>query len=406
MVRLKGYTLMLALVVIIVVSSIAAAFLAYFRINYYYLDSSELNIKASNYCYEGFSLLNSDEEKQYERTINFPDGIQLAIAVKKWGLYGLFYSTCKRLDRDTLFSKIALVGYRKKDSVNLALYLRRGNPPLNIGNHVSLYADCYLPSGTISGMSKQQQISGILHHSVDTIVRLNNVDSVISWLKSYSVENRGASVIEDTLAVSFEKITEIYSYDSVYINNYVNGNVIIRAGHVAIKENVELSNAIIIANTVSIPAHFHGSLQVFATEYIDVGSDATFDYPSVVALLPEANTSSPASIYSHYYINAADSFKLYGELYAYAFSYATSRNIFAALGKGSSIMGGIYSTGSVTWQGHCKGTIICERLLNYNGGGLQANFLENSVIDTIPTVFSYSGIYPYRGKKKIVAFVQ
>lgn len=406
--QLKGYTLMLALVVIIVITSIAVLFLSYFRINYFYINSAELGIKSANYCYEGFSLLNSDISDDRERKINFPDGIQLVLQVKKWGLYDLYYSTSKRQPNDTLFSKIALVGYQKNDTTNIALYLRRNNAALYVGDSVSITSNCYLPMGAIKGMNiaGQRKIDKeLLHHSVDTIVSLRSIESVLSWLKSYEIEHRGKFTIEDSISTSFKSPTTVFSYDTVVVNNAVHGNVIIRADHVALKQGAEVNEAIIIANSVSVPDQFYGRVQIFAANYIDIGSGAIFDYPSTLTLLPEMqpNTSSASS---HSYINASDGFELYGELYAYAFSYSISKNIFISLKKQSRIMGSIYSTGSLTWEGKCNGAIICERLLNYNGGALQTNFLKNSEIDTISRIFSYSNLYPYPGRKKIVSFVE
>ncbi len=406
--QLKGYTLMLALVVIIVITSIAVLFLSYFRINYFYINNAELGIKAANYCYDGFYLLDSDISDDREHKINFPDGIQLFLQVKKWGLYDLYYSTCKRQPNDTLFSKIALVGQQKNDTTNIALYLRRNNVGLQIGDSVSITSNCYLPMGTVKGMNiaGQRNIDKeLLHHSVDTIVSLRNIESVLSWLKSYEIENQGKFTIEDTISASFKSPTKVFSYDTVFINNSLHGNVIVRADHVVIKQGTEVNEAIIIANSVSVPDQFYGRVQIFAANYIDIGSGSIFDYPSTLTLLPEMQPGV-SSTAGHSYINAADAFELYGELYAYAFSYSVSKNIFVSLSKRSRIMGSMYSTGSLTWEGKCNGAIICERLLNYNGGALQTNFLENSEIDTISRIFSYSNLYPYPGRKKIVSFVE
>ncbi len=405
---LKGYTLMLALVVIIVITSIAVLFLSYFRINYFYINSAELGIKSANYCYEGFSLLNSEKSDGREHEINFPDGLQLVLQVKKWGLYDLYYSTSMRKPEDTLFSKIALVGSQKNDTTNIALYLRRNNVALSIGDSVSIASNCYLPMGTIKGINiaGQNRIDKeLLHHSVDTIVSLKTIESVLSWLKSYEIENRGKFIVEDTVSISFKSPTTVFSYDTVFINNSLHGNVIVRADHVAIKQGAEVTDAIIIANSVSVPDQFYGRVQIFAANYIDIGISAVFDYPSILTLLPEMQPGI-SSTASHSYINAADAFELYGELYAYAFSYSISKNIFVSLSKRSRIMGSMYSTGSLTWEGKCNGAIICERLLNYNGGALQTNFLKNSEIDTISRIFSYSNLYPYPGRKKIVSFVE
>jgi hypothetical protein len=82
---LKGYTLLLALVVIIVITSIAVLFLSYFRINYFYINSAELGIKSANYCYEGFSLLNSEKSDGREHEINFPRWSTVGSSGKKMG---------------------------------------------------------------------------------------------------------------------------------------------------------------------------------------------------------------------------------------------------------------------------------------------------------------------------------
>lgn len=200
--------------------------------------------------------MNSEKSDGREHEINFPDGLQLVLQVKKWGLYDLYYSTSMRKPNDTLFSKIALVGSQKNDTTNIALYLRRNNVALSIGDSVSITSNCYLPMGTIKGINiaGQNRIDKeLLHHSVDTIVSLKTIESVLSWLKSYEIENRGKLTVEDTVSISFKSPTTVFSYDTVFINNSLHGNVIVRADHVVIKQGAEVTDAIIIANSIFCP---------------------------------------------------------------------------------------------------------------------------------------------------------
>ncbi|RPJ74303.1 MAG: hypothetical protein EHM20_10835, partial [Alphaproteobacteria bacterium] len=153
-----GYTMIFAIAVIIIVSSFALLFLSYFKFNYEILNSTENFSLARQYCYKTFTQIDqSNIEYDNIYKLRVANGYQLKKCKKRWGLFDLYFSTVSKNAHDTLFSKIALVGYQKASSCDLSLYLRRTNSILNVGDSVYIRGKCFVPTGSIKNLGKATQ---------------------------------------------------------------------------------------------------------------------------------------------------------------------------------------------------------------------------------------------------------
>lgn len=405
---LKGYTLIFAIVVMIIITSFALLFLSYFQVNYMLLNQVKSRAIARSYCYQGFTTLGSSTLYDLEQSVDFSDGLSSKLLKKKWGVFDLCYSTVLKNQSDTLFNKIALSGFQKVQGNDLALYLRKSNSMLSTGDSVRITGKCFVPAGSagsISGNGTTPFQAQQLLPSLDTIMRLPEIDSILAWAKSYNHQSIGKLLLDDSLDASFNKATNVLTGDSVIISKYLKGNIIVCGKHIRVLEGVPIHDVILIGNTISFPDNFKGSAQIFANGIVTIGRSATFDYPSVLALFPEM-TSDKLNVGDRYFIAAGDSLNFSGEVYDYAFNYNVSLKSSIHFASNSTITGGIYSTGTVSFEGNCKGYMICEKLLNTDQKVWKANFIRNTIIDSVPAIFSYSNIAPFKGQQKIVKWMQ
>lgn len=401
----SGYTLIFALVIMIVVACFALLFMASLQLNGRILNNVQQYTFARKYCYQGLLWLDTGGTYNKHYTLHHKDGYNQFLLKEKWGVFDLYFSNVSYGDRDTLFSKIALIGYAKDSSMGLALFLRNTKIPFYISDSVIINGKCYVPSGIIrqygsyrpSKLTQEQQTI-----SPDTLIKLRNLDRIITWVNEIEFSHSTKINITDTINASFTKPTVILNADTVIVSGKLMGNIIIRAQKTIITPIAQLTDIIIISNYIRFPDNFFGQLQAMASDTIIVGNNAHFYYPSLLFLHPQlfsetSNNIKPAIV-------IGNSIRFSGEMYAYSSKQDINQRMKFIIGENSKITGGIYSSCNLYWQGVCHGTIIADKLSHMDMFTTNENLIKNSVIavDSLSPFYTYSLLFPVHTSKKVI----
>ncbi len=404
--RLQGYTLIYAIIVVIIVTSFALLFLSYFQINYALTNRIENKILGRSYCYDGLAILNKYNLYDQPYSLSVQDGYNLTVIKKKWGAYDLYYSYVINNRNDSLYAKIAFAGYGRDSTDHTILFLRNSNSPLNIADSVLLEGDCYIPSGYIKFTTSTHFVPLLpdqIHSSPDTLVRLSGINEITDWARKIVVSKEKKITIDDSIYKSFATEQIVISADTIIIYGQLKGNIIITGKIIKVQPAARLEDIILIADDIIFPDRFCGRLQAIAAHKIEAGSNNTFNYPTVLLLLPELNEQLLAD---DYYITTGDSVNISGEVYANTERYDLAIKTSINMHRNARVTGIIYSSGMLSFKGICKGTIFCEKLMNYDAQNIKPNLIRNTQIFPGPPFFSGSKLFPLQGAQKIIKWLK
>lgn len=359
-----------------------------------------------NYGMNGFGYLNSYSEYDHTYFLEFSDGYQLTLNKLKWGAYDIYCSQVVDKGGDTLFCKKALIGFQIDTTEESSLLrLRNSNIPLTIEDSVNISGNIFSPSGYVKKNIRHSLGSvsfGDILTSADTTAVLDNIEVTKRWMVGELMNIRtGKLIIRDTISNSFSDSTIRLSADTVVIEGMLSGNIIVAARRLEISYGAALSNVILIGSSLLFPDNFNCNVQVFATKNIIAGANVTFNYPSVVALLPDTLRGINAD---PNFIKASDTLTLKGELYAFCSNYNVAIKTSVSL-KNCNVTGCLYSINVLNWTGICKGSVICDRIFS-GSTTIKANSIRNVAISPISRYYSFCSLFPFKGKQKIVAWLK
>jgi len=405
-----GYTLLYAIVAMIIITAFSLFILSAFNLCSHSVNVAKRQDLSFLYCYQGLSYIDSLKGMNREYTFEYGEDYKLNVSKKQWGLYQIYSAVITSGTSDTVNTKLALIGLQRDTATNISLFLRNTNATFYLSENVSITGKCLIPLGFVkkygntvnSDLPKQQVLS-----SPDTLPSLKNADTLIKSLFSNQVYANSILRIKDTLDVSFLDPTVMLSADTVVIDGSLCGNIVITAKKLFIHSNSKLSNIVIAASDIYISDYFEGNCQLFATDSILIGRSATFNYPSVIGLFPNTKNISQAHEFKPV-IQIDDSLKLYGEIYGYAKDYNISSKLMVSIGKGSFIKGGIYVNSNLSWQGTCMGSIVCDKILYQGKGSIYENMIGNVAMhpDSLSDFYCYSLIFPFSTGAKVVTWLK
>jgi|GEM_PF-6534764 len=401
---------MYAILVMVIVCAVSISLLGFFNTGSSYFDRLLQKEKSDQYSCSGINWLASDDlsfEMSYE--FNYPDGLSLVTEKKRWGGYDLYLSTVIAANGDTLSSRKALIG-AKKGLYDTALYIRDNEQPAYIAENVRITGKSFVPLGKFSayGINRDQPVQAF--ESTEDLVPLNNAEPVLSWLNSIISDGgifTSGKIFSSNFSSDFGNPSMIISGDTVSISCRLEGNIIILAETIVAMEGATLWNTILIAKSIYLPEGFTGSLQAFATDTIKVGKYSKIKHPSILSLLPEMNKKATRKDKIHPFLYVGESSLITAEIIAYDDRINRQKTSLIDVGSGSVVMGGIYSTGNLKMEGTCIGTIHCNKFIGTVNFNLQENLLKNINIniDSLPSFYCFSNLFPVTGDKKIIATV-
>jgi len=384
-------------------------FLSSFRLNEIIYSNTQKYVLAENYVYQGLLWLDKSGKYDHEYHIHYTDGFNEFLFKKHWGVYDVNCAFVITNNGDTLFSKIALIGFGKDTLFDIALFLRNTSTQLSIADSVNIEGRCFIPLGFTKQNISTQYVhfsSGLVQTSPDTLFSLPNISTITTWLIDNNNIGKTKIILDDTEIISFASKPLLINADTVIIKGTLKGNILISAQHIEVSSTAALKDVILIGRNIFFNKNFSGNLQAFAADSIIAGDDVHFNYPSILALLPQIR-SEKAHDNSSAVIQIGDSLRFSGELYAYARGRDINQRMKLSTGTGSVIFGGIYSSCDLYWNGDCKGTIICDKIFYNNKITSYENTIRNSKIevDSLPDFFSYSLLFPMLSHKKVIQWL-
>lgn len=388
---------MYAIVVIIITATIAMIMLYSFSMNNALIQKSLKRKLAEYYVYQGLAMLASGQENGSVRNFPVQDNWVLNVYKDRWGAFDIYTSTVKVL-HDTLLTKKALVGWgRMNDSV--ALRMVNSGSVMHMGDSVHIQGQSIIPFGMIQpyGNTNKFEMPQRLLMANDTLQPLTT-DSICSWINKFGTPALGKLYLNDSINASFYEPTRVIKADTLFVNSKIAGNVILIANTIFVDKNLELNDIILSAKYLQIDDDFKGNVQCFASSGIKVGKNCLFNYPSILALV------ATKPLYST--IDIGDSLFLQGEIYATSVYYQYKKLV-SVISNKAMVLGDVYSSGSILFNGNCYGSISCEKLLTLDYGRMEENYLRNITIDRdkLPAFFINSHISPYAAHNKIVKWM-
>lgn len=141
-----------------------------------------------------------------------------------------------------------------------------------------------------------------------------------------------------------------------------------------------MEDVIIIAPHIEVLSGFEGSVQIYATDTINVGKDCTFDYPSCIGMIGNELTSP--------YLNIGVNSTIEGVVFVFSDNneLAQPRLI---INEQATITGSTYCNGSVEHKGKVIGSLHCDELELKTPRAFYVNHLLNATVDpmSLPDYF-------------------
>jgi cytoskeletal protein CcmA (bactofilin family) len=310
--------------------------------------------------YSGLEILKSSQvelEKQLVISI-YESGDTLKLSKKKWGVYeiGEIIGSLKN-HRDTLY---CLMGCQPDSKANrVGLYYPDRNSSVRISGSTRIYGNAYIPeagieSAIVGGMfyTGEEKVYGQQFISQSTLPVLyeKTVEgylALMDTLKKNSVEQIASSTYKNSFAnptIVMGGSNEVELYDLL-----IEGNVIVYSKEkVIITAKASLNDVMVIAPNIEIEDGFAGSLQLCATQNIEIGENVKLNYPSSICLLSKEKGSS---------ISIGKDFYGSGTIYCANFLPENTGNTYLVSKESFMFEGEIYCMGMTMLNGEIKGTI-------------------------------------------------
>lgn len=155
----------------------------------------------------------------------------------------------------------------------------------------------------------------------------------------------------------------------------ISGNVIFYSDKlVVIDSSCHLDNVLIFAPAIVVNDYFQGSVQLFATDSINIGKNCNLQYPSVIGLIKKESKEFQPFIK----VNSQTSFK--GIIFTYG-EVQDRQQTYVSIDKDVLIEGQIYSEGFLEVKGTVWGNVSCNQFSLRTPSSVYSNHLLNATID-------------------------
>jgi len=393
----KAHSLLYAIYICLIVSIICGALLyfstLYSQLNLYYNLNEELYIQ--NQSYVNFALENVDEnnimsEDEQTGVISFYEN-------KPYGLLNLLnVKTCTKLD--TIIS-VHLTGNYTNDKT--CLFIANQGNPFYFSGKVKLIGEKKLPTQRvqekyINNEKNSFDSPGEIQLSQPDLPELNpeiklyfEKNTIVKQLKD--IEKNSNSIYFN----SFKNETvEIQLPGTILENITIKGNFILHAkDSIYIKNTTVLEDVIIKSPKIIIEENFKGSMQLFATERIEIGEEAQLNYPSVLCLM--SKTSEKRAIMVN------EKAKIAGAIVLFHDEISKQNEDVVILKKGALLTGEVYCTGKLMVEGIIHGSVYTNNVFHSTPVSSYENCMVNSEIDITkrPSYFVSIPIFQSKNKK-------
>lgn len=297
--QVKGGVMPLVVGISLIIATLCSSMILYVYYSQLLFRQMELDYELENNANSGieYLLVEGGEMPNYleiDLFNNSKDSIKLRRI--EWGIYEVLSVEAHRGSH----SKFKLMlSARAVDSLHQSsLYLTKSATPMYLTGNTKLEGIVYLPQSGVQpgsvdgrGFTAGRLINGIKKESNEMPEIRKAVDKRIDYyLNLIEIEKSSWSVVEgipDTLFHSFkaESPALIHTSKAISINNKFLGMVIIFSTEkITVSPDANLTDVILIAPIVEIQNNFRGSVQVIASDAINIQDSVQLEYPSALVL--------------------------------------------------------------------------------------------------------------------------
>lgn len=342
-------------------------------------------------------LLENRDGKNYigNRTFDLygegEDSVQITLAA--WGLWDVatakvWKATFKGRDELKRASFVGMQANQKE--LSYALSMPNRNKPLVISGKSKLIGKLLLsPMGlkpsTVEGRICEFPNSGEITSQV--IRSMPNIDTIrINQTLALKNIGKASPIVPPSLQMSFFENTHIIKGERIRLGNTIlKGNILVVADSVVnISAQAQLSDIIVMANTVEVEKGFKGNIQIIANRHVTIGQDVELTYPSSIVLIA-AKFDGPQAL-PHLLLH--ENSNVEGAIVV--LDKSPTHNALTKLMAGSQVRGSIYCQGYLDLKGSIIGTAFVEQFIHKSASGVYDNYLVDGSInfDLLPSYFA------------------
>lgn len=325
----------------------------------------------------------------YNRDVEFmPFGNETPVVLNKrqWGMYDVLVAKAG-IPQDSI-KRALLVGQNAFDSDSLALYVSDQDKQVYISGGILIKGKCKVPKGQFkyayiasNNLSAKQVFPSNMDKSSIDLPKVNEKQLRYNYqILSQGAQNMGRLVDlvsflqdKDTVDVSFFEPTLVLTTTEAYAlrNKVLSGNIIIVSSALfAIEPSARLNKILVYAPYIRLEDKASGSMQLFASDSLHIGSDCNLTFPSIACAL--SNNVS--------FIEFGKGSKICGNVLQYQIDAPQSKSILK-ISSGVEIEGLVYTNAYVQASGKIKGSLYANQLYLKTDAGYYENHLMDTEID-------------------------
>lgn len=315
------------------------------------------------------------------------------IEISEWGFYDKVKITSKKGRQ--LCSKLFLFSdnIKKQDQLP-SLYFSGSNQYLTIGGKTYLGDNTFLPAYGVRksyvggiGYNRDSLVQGKSFKAAKLLPSLNKrleerFKNITNKANLTSSPENLKEVIKDSLSISFNDESLVIKCPNNYYfqDKYLNGNIIITGKKIRISNSSQIHNCIIVADSILIDNQFHGEVQLFANNYIEVGDSTMIGMPSVFYLNNKKNTDR---------ILIGPNSRIQGDIIVPHSIH--EKNEILTFEEGCELIGQVFCNGYCSFEGILFGSLYTKGFIKRNPYGLYENYLVDVCIDSQRLPEEYCG---------------
>lgn len=396
--KVKGGALQYTIVFSLLILMSLSLFLMYVRLSALEIYSSQKQSQLIDNINSSIVMLENnpdlfDRPKQRIQLLDDSTYIN-DIEISEWGFYDRV-KVVSRKGRQQLSKTFLFADNIKSNKRIPSLYMSGANQYLSVGGKAYLGNNTFLPAYGIRksyvdgiGYNRDSLVQGNSYKAAKVLPKLNKRwEERYKNLKNKLIKSSDlANMVElkkDSLSASFNDDPLVIMCPDNYClkKKYLNGNIILAGRKIRITKTCRIHRCIVMADTIVVDNQFHGEVQLFAKNYIEVGDSSVLKVPSILYL----NNTSNNDI-----ILIKSQTKFQGDIIV-PHPIRDPKEILIVEG-GSKMIGQIYCNGYASFEGVLFGSFYTSGFMKRSRNGLYENYLVDVCIDSNRLPDEYCGI--------------
>jgi len=393
--KLKAGSLQLVTFIVVVIALLLSAFVILIHIHKQFriktnhvIETVGLVDKGINYALQKENI-NADT---VSLSLYEDDYKSLEVYKSFWGVFEKVYTKAKI--KNTVLTKMALVGSKRDQKKQTALVLKDNNKPLVLVGKTKIEGKAYLPkrgvkSGNIAGASYYGE--NYIYGEMALSKSFPKIDKTLltqikALCKGVGTNNKEIEYIDLYASKkhvnSFENPLQlIYSTTEIRLSNVeISGHISVQSqAKIIVDASSKLTDVILIAPVIEIRNNVKGVFQAFATDRIGVAEHVSLSYPSALVLYRDYVKDESNKPYMIYVGNHSE---MNGNIIALGASLPNNYEAQIKINTNALIKGSIYCEQNLELRGTVFGTVYTNNFIIKEDNSIYQNHLFNARISS------------------------